>query len=178
MTNSYRFRARPLYPHFGDDTHNVFAQPASPQLNATTLGESFAGAVVRQLIENADGSYDAEVDLQRATHQDALNEIANVLVGAGFQVAEAEIIEWTTSWLEGAIAGALGGGAIGGAIGSAAGMFIGALIGTEVGAIGGTLQRKVVHVIDARMNYHCPGGWQLAVRPQESKASITPRIAH
>lgn len=177
MTTSYKFRARPRYPRFGLGVYNVFGQPASPKLTAASLGQPLAGAVVRQLIEYTDGSYDAEVDLQRASHQDALNEITNVLVSAGFQVAEAEITEWTTSWLEGAITGAIGGGAIGGAIGSAAGMLLGALIGTEIGAIGGTLQRKVVQVIDARMNYHCPGGWQLAVRPQEP-AVITPRFAH
>lgn len=177
MTNTYKFRARPLYPHFGHDRYNLYGQPVSPQLTTGTLGQAFAGAVVRQLIEYPDGSYDTEIDLQRVTHQDALNEIANLLVGAGFQVAEAEITEWTTSWLEGAIAGALGGGALGGIIGSAAGLFLGALIGAEIGAIGGTLERKVVRVIDARMNDYQPGGWQLAVRP-EALAAMTPRAAY
>lgn len=176
MSNSYKFRARPAFPP-GLNVFSRFGQPTLQKLTLDSLGQSFAGAVVRQLIEYTDGSYDIEMDLQRPTHPDALNEIVNVLVGAGFQVAEAEITEWTTSWIEGAIVGALGGGAVGGIVGSLAGLFLGALIGTEVGIIGGTMQRKVIRVIDANANWYTAGGWQFVVRPEVAPA-VNPRMAY
>lgn len=176
MNSSYKLRINPAYGSLS--VLNVFAQQAPPKLTSNSLARAFAGAVVRQFAEYGDGSYVVEIDLPRQSHAQALNEIVNVLVRAGFQVGEVQVTEWTTSWMEGAIAGAIGGGAIGTGIASVAGLIFGALIGAEVGAVGGMFQRKVIRTFDAVQNQFVQGGWQLTVRRPEVAPLISPRPAY
>jgi hypothetical protein len=177
MNTSYKLVARPNYSYWYAGRLNRFAQPTVPKMTADSLAQAFAGAVVRQCVAYDDGSYEVEIDLQRQSHAHALNEIVNALVGAGFQVAEIQVTEWTPSWFEGAIAGALGGGAIGGGAANVAGLILGALIGAEVGLLGGMLKRKVIRTLDASRNYYLPGGWQLTTQDHQVSPA-TPRIAY
>lgn len=178
VNSSYKVRARPTYPYFNLDGFGVFGGRTPRKLTVDSLSQCFAGAVVRQAIEYNDGTYAFDIDLQRKSHPDALNEIVNVLIGAGFQVAEAQVTEWTTSWVEGGLVGALGGGAIGGEMADAAGLLVGAAVGALAGAVGGSMQRRVIRILDAAVNRYVEGGWQFTVRLPQVAAQAPPRLAY
>lgn len=79
-------------------------------------------------------------------------------MGAGFQLAETQVTEWTTSWVEGAVAGGLGGATVGVGIREGLGLLIGLGIGAAVGAIGGSLKPKVIQAFEAQRNLFVEGG--------------------
>jgi hypothetical protein len=131
MKHTYRIRVR---PHRYHGLVAAGARPLSPQI----LSESINGVVVRQVAQNEFGDHVVDLQLQRPSHEDALNEILLVVQQLGYSWLEATVTESVDNAIGGALIGLLGGGVGGAASGDggvAAGLaFIGLLVGAAVGS--------------------------------------------
>jgi len=140
--------------------------PAAPSgLSAELLAAELAGIVVRGLSEDEWGSVTVDVSLARASDEEALEEVVNLLWQLGFVVVRATVSEWVNEIIERAVLGALAGGTAGAttknvlAVGVAS--VLGALI---VGATGAEVQ-KVKAEYEASRDVR--GAWSLCEVPRD-----------
>jgi hypothetical protein len=142
---------------------NPYSPP--PSLTAPSLAGALTGASVRAIVELPfNRGYDVEVQYQKSSHGDALDEIVEALGQFGLQFVEGRIAVVTTAALESALAGGAGGGALGSTT-KDAGVTIGsALVGLLVGgAVGSQIERIVSAYVVARP--HPMASWQLTALP-------------
>ncbi len=151
--NTYRFHAQ---PHL----HFAFSGWGMPELNAASFAETLAGSTVRGLTAAA-GGYDVDLRLDRASHQQALDDLSTVLQQVGFNVAEVIVTEWVSSVVEGALLGVLGGGAVGSKSQDAATTLIVGAIGALAGGVVGSHLQTVRATYLAQRLYPYAAGWQL-----------------
>jgi hypothetical protein len=85
----------------------------SRELTAEALGTAITNVLVRRLTALADQGYEAELLLQRPTHEDALLEISAAIERLGYAVGEAFIVEYASAVAESAVSGFFGAGALG-----------------------------------------------------------------
>jgi hypothetical protein len=81
--------------------------------------------------------YELALDLEGRDHAQMMADLTSALRQLGFRVAQATIIEFASTWLEGGALGSLGGAAIGAATKSAEGFLVLAFAGLILGAIAG-----------------------------------------
>jgi hypothetical protein len=152
MKHTYRIRVRP---------HRYFGLVAigTPPLSPQALTESFVGAFVHEFVRTDWGDHMITVQLQRPTHEEALNEILAVVEQFGYSVIETTVTEWATSAARGALYGAGGGGALG--IGSRDPVLAlgSTLIGLIVGALVGSVVDQVKVIYQVHRTYS--SGWVL-----------------
>lgn len=130
----YRFHAAYLNPY-------VAASP--PTLEA--LAQFLPGVVIRGHAQLPDRQgYLIEVQLDRQSHEQALDEIEQAVARFGLQVIEAYVIEVATATAETALAGGASGGAIGATSKNPTAALAGALIGLAVGAAVGSQVERIV----------------------------------
>ena len=156
--NSYRIRTWSAAPM-------ISMWEARPALDARMIGESLAEVVVRELTQNKDGSWTLDLQLNRSSHAEALDEIMALVAQAGFQWAEIEVTEWATKWVEGLLLGGGGGALLGGTTDTLTGLLAG-LVGGAIAGLGVALVRPTVaRILDAERNQFVQGGWQLTPKP-------------
>lgn len=131
----YRFHASPG-PFF-----NPYA--AIPLFNPEALTQAIRGAQVRAFVQLPLGQgYEIELQLQRETHDEALDEIALALDQVGLQLVRAYAIEVTTAAIETAMAAGGAGGLIGSGTKDGGATLAGALLGAAIGAaLGSQIER-------------------------------------
>jgi hypothetical protein len=158
MKHVYRIRVRPQR-YFG------LVAAGAPALSPQALAASFAGAVVHELTQTEWGDHVITLQLQRPTHEDALNEILTVVEQFGYSVIESTVTEWATSAARGALYGVGGGGVLG--IGSRDPAFAvgSAVIGLVVGALVGSVVAQVKVIYQVHRAF--PSGWVLVPMAQD-----------
>ena len=169
MKHTYRIRVQP------HSYYSVIAAGAGP-LSAKSLARSIEGATVREIAQGDQNDEFIDLELQRPTHEQALNDILVVLQQFGYSWLEATVTEWADNTLGGGLLGFVGCGAAGvssgdGGVGLASAL-VGALIGAAVGSF--IDSAKVVYVV------HWNGsGWvltPLAPAPEQTPA-VQPPLA-
>ena len=70
---SYRFHAAPVPSYFH------WSPGSLPDITPSSLAQTLAGVVVRQVISSPQGGYDISIDMERPTHGDALADIEAAL---------------------------------------------------------------------------------------------------
>jgi hypothetical protein len=137
----------------------------TPGLSPEALTQSLPGAIVRALVQlPLDQGYDVEIQLQRPSHEAALDDIVQAIGQYGLQLLQARIVEVTTAAVETALVGGAGGGLVGSASKDAAATIAGALIGLAVGAmVGSQIERVTAAYVVARP--HPMGPWYLTPIP-------------
>lgn len=155
----YQLRLRSAFGH----RVGLAATPLSEEVLASVLP-----ATQYSLTPLVDG-YELAVDLEGRDHAQTIADLASAFRQLGFGVAQATIVEFASSWLEGGALGALGGSVLGAATKSAEG-FVGlALFGMVVGALaGGTKQIEKARYFAAPTS----AGWQI-VRQEAPPATRT-----
>lgn len=113
--------------------------------------------------------YELALDLEGRDHAQTMVDIASALRQLGFRVAQATIIEFASTWLEGGALGSLGGAAIGAATKSAEGFLVLAFAGLILGAIAGGARQ-----FEKTRYFATPtaGGWEI-VRQESPPATGT-----
>lgn len=122
--------------------------------NPSGLIGSIPGALLRGLVElpNWQG-FDIEIQMDRRTHEEALDEIDASLGHFGLRLAEGYIVEVATAALESALAAGASGGLIGSGTKNAGAALAGALLGLAVGAAVGSQIEHVVAAYSVRRAY-------------------------
>jgi hypothetical protein len=155
--NTYTLRLQPRYGAWSTRplTHDVIAS-------------ALEGAVVRQLEADGYGRVVLDLALRRASHADALNEIAFAVQDLGYSVIQATATEWTRSLVEGILLGAAGGGGAGATMKNPGFAFLAAMIGALAGGlIGSSVQREKIIFDVSRTS----AGWRFTpVQPDTAPA--------
>jgi hypothetical protein len=128
-------------------------------LTEDVLVEAIAGVVVRGLGQDRLGRPTIDVQLERPTEAQALNELVGLMEELGFSVIETTVIHWVDEAVDRAILGLLGGGVLGGATENGVVAAAGALTGAIVGWITGAEVQKLKAEFQARRDYE--GNWSL-----------------
>lgn len=102
--------------------------------------------------------YIVDVQLQRSTHEEALNELFVVLQQLGYTCLEATVTEWVDNAIVGFVLGGVGGGVAGASSRDGALGVLLALAGSVAGALVGSFidSAKVVYLVRRTR-----AGWQL-----------------
>jgi hypothetical protein len=136
-----------------------------PPITAEALTKVLSGVVVRGLVTlPANQGYHVEVQLDRPSHEQALDEIEQVIGQFGLQLVEAYIVEVSTAAVETAIAAGAGGGLLGSSTKDAGATLAGALIGLAVGAAVGSQIERVVAAYTVTKSSNT-GSWELIPIP-------------
>jgi hypothetical protein len=139
-------------------------------LTKDMLVNAIADVVIREVSRAAQGQRVVDVQLERPSHEDALDELVPVLAQFGFSYVEATISEWVGKTVDGVIAGAGGGGLLGSGSKNPVVMLAGAVIGAVVGGWVGSEARHIEVEYQARWKRQ--RGWVLTELPrQQSVAS-------
>ncbi len=163
MNRIYRFHCQPATP---------FHYHASPRLTPNALMQALALKTVPTVQQQADGSYDVEVQLTRGSIKDALVELEGALSSYGLAVAQIAVTEWLVSIARGAVLGGVGGSTIGALTKQAVTILLWTAIGAAVGALLGALQTGGPHYVANRTH----AGWQIVPFGPPS-AQIGPGLA-
>jgi hypothetical protein len=165
MKHTYRIHIQPqahrsLY--FG-------GQPFSPD----ALASAIEGAVLRQAVQGNHGCYEVDLQLQRPTHEQALNEILVAVQQLGYSWLQATVTEWADNALGGLVLGGLGGATAGtSSAGGEAGMgfgILGAIVGMVVGSFIDSV--KVVYEV-----HWTPTGWKLVEQQPQAVPAAAPNL--
>jgi outer membrane lipoprotein SlyB len=141
-----------------------------PTLTSEQLAAGLAGATVRALVAQNHG-YDLEVEARVPSHEQGLDAITSYLESAGFQFAQAYVVEWTNNAVQGLVTGLLGGGVLGATSENGVVTGIGALAGAAAGAwVGSQMRRAQVAFLATRDR--AGRGWQLSQLPQEQVTAL------
>ena len=136
-------------------------------MTADAVARSLAGVTIRELSATEWGQYVVDLQLQRANHDEALNEIFLAFQQLGFSLVEATVSEWVNAAVEGAVLGTLGCGAVGSTSQDAGIMLLAGAAGAIAGAWAGS------RVKDLKVNYQVrrvyPSGWVLRPIPQDQQ---------
>jgi hypothetical protein len=168
VKHTYRIRVQPQRYH--GLLHGL--QP----LSANSLVNSIEGVVVRELVNGNPGELSIDLQLQRLSHEQALNEILVAVQELGYSWLQATITEWADNAVGGFVLGGLGCGAAGASSGnSEAGLFL-AVVGAVVGAVLGSYVESVKVIYEVHWT---PTGWRLVeLQPQQAPAfGLQPRLA-
>lgn len=149
----------------------IFQGLGVPTLDAVALAQAIDGATVRELTVSQSGGYEVDIQLERPSHQEALDDIYNFLLPLGFTVADAVVTEWVNATVQVALIGALGGGAAGSTSRNAGTALAGTLLGGIAGGIAGSFVRNMRATYSAQRLY--PSGWQLTHIPQPGGSAAT-----
>lgn len=162
MRQTYHIRVRPQ-----------LLAPAVSSLTAESFLERLAGLAVHEILTNSSGEALVHLELRRASHEDALNEILAAVQQLGYTWLEARVFEWADKALIGAVAGALGGGTAGSASNDGSLATVAALIGLLAGAlIGSFFAREKVYQV-----HRTPRGWVLTpLTPDPGHALSQPAL--
>lgn len=109
---------------------------SSTPLTDEVLRDAVPAVMGYSITPFADG-YEVAIDLDTRDHRQALIELASTFHQLGYGAAQATIIEFATSWLEGGAVGTIGGAALGTATKSIEGFLALAVVGFLTGAIAG-----------------------------------------
>jgi len=149
-------------------TSGPLARFTSTPLTEDALASFLPAGTQYSLTPLVDG-YDLAVDLEGRDRAQTMADIGSAFRQLGFQVAQATIIEFASTWLEGGALGILGGAAIGAAAKSAEAFLVLAFVGLILGAIaGGTRQFEKARYL-ARPT---ADGWEI-VRQESPPATGT-----
>lgn len=166
---SYRVAVRP------DVRYALARQPmGEPALTEEVLAEALAGAVVRELSPTPQGNWIVDVQLERPTHEDAVEEVVAVLQQLGFSYLEGVATEWASKTVEGLLIGVTG-GAITGATQSSGTALIGAFAGALIGSLLGSEARVVAAQYRVRWNPRT--GWALTKVARQPAPAARPALA-
>jgi hypothetical protein len=150
--NTYRLRLRPA-GYYG------VTRWGPPSLSAETVADALPGAVIRSLVADTTGGLDLDLQLQRPSHKQALDDIAVALQQIGWNIVEAMVTEWVNATAQGIVLGGLGFGAAGSASHDPGIMLVAAVAGALVGGVAGSFVQKVKVVYQVQRAY--PSGWML-----------------
>jgi hypothetical protein len=118
-----------------------YASGPLARFNSTPLTEevlaSFLPVGTQYFLTPLVDGYELALDLGGRDHAQTMADLASALTELGFGVAQATIIEFASSWLEGSAIGTLGGAALGAATKSAEGFLLLTFAGLILGAIAG-----------------------------------------
>jgi hypothetical protein len=167
--NTYRLTVRP-------DIRYALAvkRIGEPVLAEDVVVKALAGAVVRELGRTPQGNWIVDVQLDRPSHGDAVEEIVAVLQQLGFSYLEGVATEWASKTVEGLLLG-LGGGAITGATQNSGAALIGAFAGALIGSIAGSEMRVIAAQYHVRWNRQT--GWVCTQLPSDGAAATAARPA-
>ncbi len=150
--NTYSLRLRPA-GYYG------VTRWGPPSLAAETVTDALEGSVVRSLVADTTGGLNLDLQLQRPSHEQALDDIVVALQQIGWNVIDVTVTEWVDSAVQGIVLGGLGFGAAGSATHDPGIMLIAGLAGAVVGGIAGSLVRNAKVVYQVQRAY--PAGWVL-----------------
>lgn len=151
-------------------TYRVHLQPQPHRLlsngapfSAAALVSAVEGAVLREVVQGSNGRYEIDLQLQRRSHEQALNDILVAAQQLGYSWVQATVTEWADNAVSGLVLGGLGGAAGGTSTGSGEVAAMLALVGAVVGAVVGSFIASVKVMYEAHWT---PTGWQLvALQP-------------
>jgi hypothetical protein len=153
--------------------HHLLASMAP--LSNESLANAIEGAIVHSIVPGDRGGHDLHVQLQRPTHEEALNDLLVAVQRFGYSWVEATVTEWADNMLAGFLLGGLGGGTAGASSGDGGTSLALAAIGSVVGAVIGSFidSVKVVYAV------HWNGmGWQLVeLAPVPAAPATRPQLA-
>jgi hypothetical protein len=155
--------------------YSLIAAGAGP-LTAQSLANAIEGAAVREITQGDRGDQIVDLQLQRSSHEEALNEILVVVQQLGYAWLEATVTEWADNTVGGALIGFVGGGTAGSTSEDGAVSLGLAVIGSLIGAVIGSFieRERVVYVV------HWNGsGWVLTpLAPAPTPTPLAqPRLA-
>jgi hypothetical protein len=173
MTNTYRIVVRP------DIRYALSAGISGPverELTAEMLN-AVAGVVVRDLSRTPRGHRVVDVQLERPSHEAALDEIVRALQQLGFSYVEATVSEWASNTVDGIVAGAGSGGLLGIPSKNPVVALIGALAGAVIGGLIGSEAREIVAQYQVRWTPRA--GWVFTKVPhqQPTTQALRPAMA-
>lgn len=135
----------------------------APTVTEDAVAQVVADAAIHSVTQNGFRDYSLVLELQRSTHEEALNDILVGVQRLGYTIVNGTITEWTDRTVETAVAGALGGGGLGLASNNLEVTVVAGLAGMIAGAIVGSQLRKVENVY--RVQWVYPSGWQFTDVP-------------
>lgn len=139
-----------------------------PSLTEDAILEALPDATVRELISLGSGHYILDVQLQRPSPEQALNEIIAVLWNLGFRYLEAAVSEWASEAAERAVVGLLGGGAVTAPSENSTVISVAAIMGAVIGGLTGLGMHKLRAEYEARWD-HQEGCWMLRKLPPQQQ---------
>lgn len=157
--NTYKIRINP------DIRHALSS--VEPTLTKKMLVDAIPDIVVRGMSDRQWGPRIIDVQLDRATHEQALEEIVSAVQWFGFSLAEAVVSEWADNATERAIRWMLGEGAVDVAAENPAVGILAAIIGGVVGLFVSTEERKLEAQYEAHRLYY---GWAFRETPRQQLA--------
>jgi hypothetical protein len=160
--NTYRLQLQPL-------NYGVAASGVARAIE-NAIVQTLDGAAIREL-SHAHRSWTLDVQVERPSHQVALNEIFIAVQRLGFSVLNTTVTEWTDRAVETAVAGAFGGGGIGSLTRNPDVAGVAALAGLAIGALVGSQLHKVERVYELRTT---TSGWVLVPVPKPASAGLDP----
>ena len=101
-----------------------------------------------------------DVELNRFTHEEAIEEIAVAVQQLGYSIVEGEIVEWVDAGLKAALIGLVAGAGFGAATGSPVAALAAGVAGGLIGQWVGSCLRSAEVIYRVHPNYL--GHWELA----------------
>lgn len=167
MKHTYRVRITPQR-YYGLIAHQV------PALSVESLSSSLTGVVVREISSGDYGDYFVDVQLQRDSHEQALNEILVTVQNLGYSWLEGTVTEWANQTIAGAFAGGGVGGIAGGESAGPVGALLFGLLGAVVfAAVGSFIEsHKVIYTVQLTTQ-----GWVLTPQTPPEPLGLRPELA-
>ena len=151
--NTYRLVVRP-------DIRLARGLPIEPPLTSDMVVGAIPGVVVREVSEHQWGPRVVDVQLDRDTHDQALDDIERAVEAFGFSVAEAVVSEWAGDVTKAAIRSVIGDAAMEDPVVA----FLVAIAADVVGLFVSSEERKLQARYEANRLYF---GWDLRQIPQQ-----------
>jgi hypothetical protein len=167
MKSTYRVRIEPQR-YYGLISHQV------PELSVESLSRALAGVVVREISSGDYADYFVDVQLQRESHEQALNEILVTVQNLGYSWLEGTVTEWADQTIAGALAGGGVGGIAGGETAGPVGALVFGLLGALVCAAVGSFIESHKVIYTAHWTAH---GWLLTPQTPSEAPGLQPGFA-
>jgi hypothetical protein len=167
----YRFRVHPNIDY-------ALTVHRTPLLTRDAIIEALPDATVRELTSLGSGHYIVDVQLQRLSHEEALNEIIAVLWNLGFGYLEATVSDWTSEAVGRAVVGLLGGGAVSAPSENSAVIFLAGIVGAVIAGLTGRGMHKLRAEYEVLWDRQ-QGCWTLSKLPprQQPQQRLRPGVS-
>jgi len=158
--------------HLQPQPHRALVYGAEPFAADQLIG-ALEGAVLREVVQGVHGRYEVDLQLQRTTHEEALNEILVAAQQFGYSWLQATVTEWADNAVGGFVIGGFGGTAAGASTSNGEASIVLAILGAIVGMVVGSFIDSVKIVYEVHWT---SVGWRLVSQQPREVPATTLRV--
>jgi hypothetical protein len=166
VKHTYRFHLQP-------QPHRSLFYGVEP-FAADALINALEGAVLREIVQGSYGRYEVDLQLQRPSHEEALNEILVAAQQLGYSWVQATVTEWADNAVGGFVIGGLGGTAAGASSSNGETGIVLAILGAIVGTVVGSFIDSIKIAYEVHWT---PSGWRLVPQQPQQAPATAPRLS-